>query len=365
MCAVTQPGNVIGGTIWDDGLDNDNLQQSLRTSNGGFLTQCYVPHTTQIRPKTNLQFNLYRLGGEFSTTSNPFIFVALAIGCKNASNQRVVPGYFYVTWAFELKNPIGNVNTYNNSGLILYKDVQPALNNTIINIDPNSEVPFGAYIDMEEAESDGYVTLYNGTPIEINENTPVWAFTSVTKTTTTKTIVKQPITYTALTTTTITLNPTDTFGYITQDEEYYYIYIAPTITPTYEYKLDNEDTVFLIGDPYQNFGTTQQDTNKTVSIYHNGQFTSQENKLFDTYKASKNEYVITIANKLKKQGDKIPKIRFTKINKIPDPILNFEPKQKEEEKEEEEDDIIEPQPQIEIKEPLTKKNQIRKTKTNN
>lgn len=219
---------------------------------------------------------------------------------------------------------------------------------------------------MEEAETDGYITLYNGTPIEINENTPVWAFTSVTKTTTTKAIQKQPIIYTALTTSTITLNSTDTYGYITQDEEYYYIYMAQPITPTYEYKLANEDTVFLVGDQFQNFGITQQDTSKLVSIYHNGQFTSQDNKLFDTYKASKNEYVITIANKLKKHNDEIAKVRFIKTNKISNPILNFEPKQKEEEQEEEKDDELEePQPEIEIKEPLIKKNQNRKLKNNN
>jgi hypothetical protein len=227
-------------------------------------------------------------------------------------------------------------------------------------------VPFGAYIDMEEAETDGYVTLYNGTPIEINENTPVWAFTSVTKTTTTKTIVKQPIVYTALTTSTIILNSTDTYGYITQDEEYYYIYMAPPIAPTYEYRITNEDTVFLIGDPYQNFGITQQDTSKLVKIYQNGELSSIDNKLFDTYKASKNEYIIMIANKMKKQDPKIPKIRFAKINKISNPIPNFEPKQKEHEHEEEnEDEAEEPQPQIEIKEPVNKKNPIRKLKTNN
>lgn len=368
MCAVTQPGNVIGGTIWDDGLDNDNLQQSLRTSNGGFLTQCYVPHTTQIRPKTNLQFNLYRLGGEFSTTSNPFIFVALAIGCKNSSNQRVVPGYFYVTWAFELKNPIGNVNTYNNSGLILYKNIEPALNNTIINIDPNSEVPFGAYIDMEEAETDGYVTLYNGTPVEINENTPVWAFTSVTKTTTTKSITKQPIIYTALTTSTIILNSTDAFGYITQDDENYYIYMSPPITPTYEFRIANEDTVFLIGDPHQNFGITQDDTSKLVQVYHNGQATEINNKLFDAYKASKSQYIITMNNRIKKQENKTAKVRFAKIDKIPEPILNFEPKQEEKQEEIEsdsDDQQLQQQPEKDIKEPHVKKNQIKKLKTNN
>jgi len=199
ICAVTQQGNVIGGTIWDDGFDTQNIQQSLRTSNGGFLTQCYVPYSTTIRPKSNLPFNLYKIGGEFNDKTNPFVFVAIAIGCTDTAQQRIIPGYFYVTWSFELKNPIGATNTFYNSGLILYKDITTNMNNTIINISTTSDVPFGAYVDVE-LENNQPVPYYNETPIQIDQNTPVWMFSSVTKTTNTSNTQQIPIYYSALTT---------------------------------------------------------------------------------------------------------------------------------------------------------------------
>jgi hypothetical protein len=325
MCAVTQQGNVIGGTIWDDGIDNDNLQQSLRTSNGGFMTQCYVPHTTQIRPKTNLQFNLYRMGGEFSSTSNPFIFVALAIGCKNVNNQRVTPGYFYVTWSFELKNPIGSINTYNNSGLTTYQNLQLDMNNTIININPNSEIPFGAYIDVEEGEGDQPIPMYNGTPIEIAETTPIWAFTSVTKNSNTKSINKQIITYNGITTSEIRLGYQGYSAYIIPAENHYDIYIPiNTFTTNRSWRIQQTETALLVTNINQNFGTIvgQEDITVTVYIGESSQGTSQQP--FTHYTASKEYYTTQLANNRKINENKStpPKIYIKKatLPKIQEPI---------------------------------------------
>jgi hypothetical protein len=331
MCAVTQQGNVIGGTIWDDGIDNDNLQQSLRTSNGGFMTQCYVPHTTRIRPKSNLQFNLYRMGGEFSTTSNPFIFIAMAIGCKNTSNQRITPGYFYVTWSFELKNPIGSINTYNNSGLITYSQLQYELNNTIININPSAEIPFGAYVDVEVGE-DGPIPMYNGTPIEITDNTPVWAFTSVTKNTTTRSIDKIPILYDGVTTATITLTNFNYVGYILSQENHYDIYIRETLELGSNYRKDNEDTALLITNELQNFGEYQGLDAQPFKQYKGDEYVKDVTLHVRHYKASKTEYNAILATKYKKQTTTQMKIIYKRNKNIslpktqeqPEPPLNQE-----------------------------------------
>lgn len=304
MCAVTQQGNVIGGTIWDDGIDNDNLQQSLRTSNGGFMTQCYVPHTTQIRPKTNLQFNLYRMGGEFSTTSNPFIFVALAIGCKNTNNQRVTPGYFYVTWSFELKNPIGSINTYNNSGLITYKNLRLDMNNTIININPNSEIPFGAYIDVEQGDEDQPLPMYNGTPIEISETTPIWAFTSVTKNSNTKSITKQVITYNGVTTSEIRLGYQGYSAYIIPAENQYHIYVPmTTFTTNRNWRIRQSQTALLVTNINQNFGTIVGQTNLTVTVYIGESSQGASEEPFTHYIATKEYYTAQLVNNNKKSED--------------------------------------------------------------
>lgn len=296
MCAVTQQGNVIGGTIWDDGIDNNNLQQSLRTSNGGFLTQCYVPHTTKIRPKTNLQFNLYRMGGAFSTTSNPFIFIALAIGCKNLSNQRITPGYFYVTWSFELKNPIGSINTYNNSGLIQYSNIIPEMNTTVVNIDPTSDVPFGAFINIEQEDNE-LKAYYNDTPIEIPGQTPTWAFTTVTKTSNAKALPKIPIVYDGLTTAEISLQVNAYIGFILSDEHYYRIYIMTNMNPSYSYRLTTTaDITYLLADGFQNFGERQPDYTKEVTVYHGDEESGTQLATFLQYRANKNNYAIKLVD---------------------------------------------------------------------
>jgi hypothetical protein len=307
MCAVTQQGNVIGGTIWDDGIDNDNLQQSLRTSNGGFMTQCYVPHTTRIRPRSNLQFNLYRMGGEFSTTSNPFIFIALAIGCKNSSNQRVTPGYFYVTWSFELKNPIGSINSYNNTGLITYGQLQLDMNNTLINIDPNSDVPFGAYIDVEQGE-EGAVASYNGTDVNINENTPVWAFTSVTKTSTARSVGKIPIIYNTLTTNDIRIGYGGYKAYLYIEDNGNgdnYIINIPVGTPQNQtnWRFKPPGIVaYELNDIHQNFGAYVAQYYQEVSVYDGDTFVRKTNTQMKKYVASRKIYNIQIYNPSKNKN---------------------------------------------------------------
>jgi hypothetical protein len=342
MCAVTQQGNVIGGTIWDDGIDNDNLQQSLRTSNGGFMTQCYVPHTTRIRPKSNLQFNLYRMGGEFSTTSNPLIFIALAIGCKNTANQRITPGYFYVTWSFELKNPIGSINTYNNSGLIQYSQLNLDMNNTIININPNSEVPFGAYIDVEEGEENTPVAMYNGTPVEIQETTPIWAFTSVTKSSNAKNINKIMIVYDGVTTSTIRLGYEGYKAYIVPREENYDIYIPKTQpTGNNNYRINQSETALLVNNINQNFGVYIGDEIQKVDTYRgDSSYETSVNVTFTHYQASKTEYTTVINNRIKKKQDK--QVNIT-IKKVTLPKIQEQPEQTEQslikETDDEEDEI--------------------------
>lgn len=181
QCAVTQQGNVIAGTLWNQSPSFNNLQQTLRTSNGGMLTQCYAKASSVITLKSNLQFNLYRMAGEFDQESNPFIFIALAIGCVDLSGKKINPGYFYVTYEFVLKNPIGNTISYYNSQLVPLNVLPvPFHNVSLINckqfINPdNQEIPIGALL-QDDYTQNGRVITYNGAQVMLPEDAKFWVF---------------------------------------------------------------------------------------------------------------------------------------------------------------------------------------------
>jgi type III secretion system FlhB-like substrate exporter len=183
QCAVTQQGNVLAGTLWNEVPTDDNLQQTLKTSNGGTLTQCYKPATSTVRMKSNLQYNLYRMGGAIDQESNPFIFIALQIGCTDANSQPIIPGYFYITYKYILKNPIGTGIMYQNKGRTTLDSNFQVLNNssayTLTQQTLNGIIiPTGTRLDIEKQQNGAVEVYYNGTfLVTISEQqtlTPVW-----------------------------------------------------------------------------------------------------------------------------------------------------------------------------------------------
>jgi len=367
MCAVTQQGNVIGGTIWDDGLDNDNIQQSLRTSNGGFLTQCYVPHSTTIRPKTNLQFNLYRVGGDFDTKANPFLFIAIAIGCKDSSDKRIVPGYFYVTWSFELKNPVGANSTFFNTGLIEYSSIQPQMNNTMVNLLTTTDIPFGAYIDLETDTNNSKLTYYNGTQVTVQNNTPVWCFSSVTKGSNRTNTTKINIIYSSITTEStyrVTTNNVVTFDpiavlYDDPNNNRYIIYefenrsgsgVGNAFTYTSIY---SDDRPMYIITEQQVFGVFQTQSTRSYNATTSGTYTVTLNQ----YYASKDIFTIGLSMPIHKQE---PTTNIHMIGQAINTINNININEKEENIEEIEEQEDEEQ---EINKLI--KNQLQKKKRDN
>lgn len=343
ICAVTQQGNVIGGTIWDDGFDPTNVQQSLRTSNGGFITQCYVPHTTTIRPKANLPFNLYKVGGAFNDKTNPFVFIAMALGTVNSNNQRIIPGYFYVTWSFELKNPIGKTNQFYNSGLVLYQNIQLQMNNTIVNLATDTDIPFGAYIDIENDKE----PFYNQTAITIQNTTPVWMFSSVTKTTTASSSDKQIITYSSLQTSNVVtlkagrsgpsgayVDRYTTTKVIIIDSGDYYTVLVPYETKlsanpspalvTMNVTIPDAELVYLTDDDQQIFGTLQDDTNLPTTI--TSQTATSAGTMCTTFYAYKNKFTLQIESEINKNQ---PQIVNQVMFKTPSPKTSLKQEQPE------------------------------------
>jgi len=174
QCAVTQQGNVLAGTLWAMTPNNENLQQTLRTSNGGMLVQCYKAHTSNVKLGNNLQFNLFRMGGKFDQESNPFIFIAIAIGTYNQNEIKINPGYFYIEYEYELKNPIGNTIKYYNSGLIENKNAESGyINETLVNCYNDKNINLGAII-----QKDDFKYYWNDTEVTIDDARKVWYFSN-------------------------------------------------------------------------------------------------------------------------------------------------------------------------------------------
>lgn len=182
MCATTQQGNVIAGTFWNEVPNSENLQQSLKTSNGGIITQAFKPANSIVKLKSNLQFNLYRMGGAIDQQSNPFMFIALAVACTN-NNAQIVPGYFYVKYRYILKNPLGTGITYGNSQITTVQAKDAYYANAVyyllaeVTLGNQVKLPIGTKIDVEynnDEEAPGYDYNYNDTPVDIPNTTPIW-----------------------------------------------------------------------------------------------------------------------------------------------------------------------------------------------
>lgn len=202
--AVTQQGTVFMGTFWNGAAPADNLQQSLFTSNGGMLTQCYIPADTTVRLGSNLQQRLFTMNDSLHPDTSPFIFLA---GVRGAS---VVPGYFYVTYTYEFRNPVGsawlyyrsepmpinrlpNVPKYHNMSLILVSD-------------SSTEFGPGTILDYE---SDGSIH-YHGSLINLPDTAVVQLYANEQSSITNR-IAKDALLYNAIRTQNNTIVPLSLF----------------------------------------------------------------------------------------------------------------------------------------------------------
>lgn len=169
--AVTQPGTVVMGTLWNDAPPSQNLQQSLFTSNGGTMTQCYVPCDTTVALGANLQQNLFTGSGDLNYDTNPFIFIALLRGAN------VVPGYFYVSYIFDFKNAIGLSREFQNYAATA-ATIQYAQNVTILLKSPITGYGAGTLLDVEFTDSTTYAASYHGSPVTVPSTTEIQVFSN-------------------------------------------------------------------------------------------------------------------------------------------------------------------------------------------
>lgn len=101
---VTVEGQVIAGTLWNASVATENVQQTLLSSNGGVMTQCYKGvHSHVTCNKKTLPLNLYNMRDDMNlNTTNPFTWVATYTGNSVAS-----PGWVYIRWTYMLSVGMG------------------------------------------------------------------------------------------------------------------------------------------------------------------------------------------------------------------------------------------------------------------
>lgn len=167
--AVTQAGTVMTGTNWYTITSTNNFQQSMVTSNGGAMSQCYVPFDTRVKLGTNLQQNMYNCSGPLDTDHNPFNFMAFMKGAN------VIPGYFYVSYAYIFKNPIGQAVNYSSRRTVAPDYGLPTTDKSIMLLGPiaNFTGP-GLTLDVE---SNG-VVLYNNSEVAVPDGLPIIVYDS-------------------------------------------------------------------------------------------------------------------------------------------------------------------------------------------
>lgn len=167
--AVTQQGTVFMGSLWNGAAPSSNIQQSLFTSNGGLLTQCYVPADRVVDLGRNLQQNLFTLNDSLNPDTCPFVYMA---GVRGAD---VVPGYFYVTYRYEFRNPLGSAWAYSTlPGLTVSElaDVPRYANMSLVILSKDGRYGPGTIFDYE---ADGTIK-YHGTPVSLSGGTSVVLF---------------------------------------------------------------------------------------------------------------------------------------------------------------------------------------------
>lgn len=76
------------------------------------MNQCYVPADSSIKLGRNLPQRLFYTQGDFGPDTVPFVWVAMNTGGyastrETGSETAATPGYYFVTYTYELSNPLG------------------------------------------------------------------------------------------------------------------------------------------------------------------------------------------------------------------------------------------------------------------
>lgn len=90
------------------------------------MCQCYVPSDTRLDLARALPQNNFYMSGHFNRDTNPFVFMSVMQGA------RVVPGYFFVSYSYDMWNPVGENWTYTTLGPVRLSAIRPTANVSVV-----------------------------------------------------------------------------------------------------------------------------------------------------------------------------------------------------------------------------------------
>lgn len=111
--SVNHNGAVQIGTLWSTAVSISALSQTLMTSPGGKLAQCYATFSKNI-PLSGLQQEFFNTNGELKQSTNPFYIVAYNRGASknNENEQYIIPGTIIIDYVYKFTNKLGSSMIY-------------------------------------------------------------------------------------------------------------------------------------------------------------------------------------------------------------------------------------------------------------
>jgi hypothetical protein len=226
------------------------------------------------------------MGGPIDQESNPFVYIALAIACRDGNNNRIVPGYFYIRYTYVLKNPIGTGINYQNSQLTTRLAKTTYLMNasvylcTPIESINGLQLPTGSRVDVEYDNNNNnpiYKYFYNGMPLAADSITNIWVLENqpnIPSNRASLKVLKEPSTiyFNASQVTdrpnqTVTVPSMQGITFRNVEEEFYRTLVNTSQATLSVPKFSQGTAVFKIEDLLQNFGRVVETTNQGFTVY--------------------------------------------------------------------------------------------------
>jgi len=193
-------GVVFAGAVTSNqSINPEYLEQTMATAPGNMNTQVAKPKSVSVPLGPALSKRLFNVGGDLDEDSNPFYYVGVAVGNFN-QEERITPGYFWISYKFLFKNPLVSTSNFYNSGLTTYDKMSFKTHTSLLVCEPfeyevnqggnivNKQMNYFAQLQIDRNNTEVIIPTYEDTYIPLKPDTKVWIFQS--ETTETQTLIR-------------------------------------------------------------------------------------------------------------------------------------------------------------------------------